>query len=186
MKVLIIYGSTEGQTKKIAGFLKEEAEKSGLEVTLTDSTDNPPAPAGYDLVLIGASVHMHKYQSAVLHYVKNNIAALNKTRSGFFSVSMAAASGDAESRKELEGVTNAFLKETGWIPAQIEQVAGALMYTQYDFFKKLVMRLIAKRHGENTDTSGDHEYTDWTKLKAFLEKMVKAGAFYKWQEHPVK
>jgi menaquinone-dependent protoporphyrinogen oxidase len=174
MKVLIMYGSTEGQTRKIASFLKEEAVKLGHVVTLADATDKPPLPEGFDLVLIGASVHMHKYQSAVVHYVKKNAAALNKTKSGFFSVSMAAASGDTESRLELEEVTAAFLKETGWTPAQTEQVAGALLYTQYDFFKKLIMRLIARRKGENTDTSTDHEYTDWVKLNAFLEKMLRA------------
>ena len=175
MKVLIIYGSTEGQTRKIANFLKDETEKLGHQVNLTDSTDNPAiSPSGYDVVLVGASVHMHKYQSAVVHYIKTHIEALNKMVSGFFSVSMSAASDDAESKKELGDITATFLKETGWRPAQIEQVAGALLYTKYDFFKKLIMRMIAKRHGENTDTSGDYEYTDWSKLKVFLEKMLKA------------
>ena len=173
MKVLIIYGSTEGQTKKIANYLKEEAVNFGHKVSLADATDKPLKPAGYDLVLIGASVHMHKYQTAVIHYIKTNLGVLNKIRSGFFSVSMACASGDAESLKELDEVTNAFLKETGWCPSHIEQVAGALRYTQYDFFKKLIMRLITKRHGGNTDTSLDHEYTDWFKLKIFLEIMLK-------------
>jgi menaquinone-dependent protoporphyrinogen oxidase len=174
MKILIIYGSTEGQTRKIAGYLKEEAGKLGHEVVAADATDNPPPPAGYDLVLVGASVHMHKYQSAVIHYIKTNIKTLNKIRSGFFSVSMAAASADAESLKELDEVTNAFLKETGWVPSHIEQVAGALRYTQYDFFKKLIMRLISKKHKGATDTSSDHEYTDWYKVKVFLETMVKS------------
>jgi menaquinone-dependent protoporphyrinogen oxidase len=174
MKVLIVYGSTEGQTRKIARFLKEETEKLGHIVSLSDSTDNPtPSADGYDLVLIGASVHMHKYQAAVVHFIKNNVEALNKKPSGFFSVSMAAASGDAESRKELDETTTAFLHETGWHPIHIELAAGALLYTQYDFFKKLIMRLIAKRHGETTDASTDHEYTDWSKLKLFLEKMLK-------------
>ena len=131
---------------KLPAYLKDETENLGHQVFLVDATDIPPLPVGYDLVLIGASVHMHKYQSAVVDYVKTNAAALNKIRSGFFSVSMAAASGDAESKKEMEEVTSAFLKETGWNPTQIEQVAGALRYTQYDFFKKLVMRLISKRH----------------------------------------
>jgi len=174
MKVLIIYGSTEGQTRKIASFLKEEAEKRGHQVTLSDATDNPPAlTAGYDLVLIGASVHAHKYQTAVSHYIKSNAGVLNKTRSGFFSVSLAAAGDDTEDWKELNEITNALLEETGWKPAHIEQVAGALRYTQYDFFKKFIMRLIAKRHGRPADTSGDYEYTDWAKLKVFLEKMLK-------------
>ena len=92
---------------------------------------------------------------------------------GFISVSMAAASGDAESLKELDGVTKAFLKETGWNPATIEQVAGALLFSKYDFFKKLIMRMIQKRKGGNIDTSEDYEYTDWARLRIFLEGMLK-------------
>jgi|SRR5450631_163707 len=173
MKVLIVYGTTEGQTRKIANFLKKEAEESGHTVSVADANDDPPRPGGYDVVLIGASVHMHKYQNAILHYIKENIEVLNKTITGFFSVCMATASGDAESLKERDEVTKALLKETGWKPAHIEQVAGALLYTQYDFFKKLIIRMIAKRQGGSTDTATDHEYTDWAKLKLFLAIMLK-------------
>jgi menaquinone-dependent protoporphyrinogen oxidase len=173
MKILIVYGTTEGQTRKIARFLKDEAEKSGHQVTLSDSTQEPPSPAGYDIVLIGASVHAHKYQSSVVHYVKEFADILNKIKCGFFSVSMAAASDNAESQAELNEVTLNFMKETGWEKADVEQVAGALLYTKYDFFKKLIMRMIVKRRGGNTDTSGDYEYTDWTKMKSFLERVLK-------------
>ena len=173
MKILIIYGSTEGQTRKIANFLKKEAESIGHEVNLADANEKPPKPSGYAIVLIGASVHMHKYQSAVMHYVKANIEALNKIPSVFLSVSMATASGDAESLKERDEVTAVFLKDTGWKPTYVEQIAGALLYTQYDFFKKLIMRMIAKRHGEGTDTKTDHEYTDWAKLRSSLNKILE-------------
>jgi len=173
MKILIIYGTTEGQTRKISHFLKDEAENEGHTVTLADSSDNPPAPQGYDVVLIGASLHGHKYQVTVSHYIKENAEALNHVKSGFFSVSLTAADNDAESWKELQEITANFLTETGWKPLIVEQVAGALLYTKYDFFKKLIMRMIAKRTGRKTDTSTDYEYTDWTKVKAFLERMLK-------------
>ncbi len=59
MKVLIVYGTTEGQTRKIASFLKDETEKLGHQVTLTDSTNNPPLPVGYDVVLINRCFITH-------------------------------------------------------------------------------------------------------------------------------
>lgn len=172
MKVLIVYGTTEGQTRKIATFLKEETEKLGHQITLSDSTNNPPAPEGYDVVLIGASLHMHKYQSSVTHYIKKNVEVLNRKKCGFFSVSLTAAGDDAESWKELGEITTAFINETGWNPLHLEQMAGALLYTKYDFFKKFIMRMIAKNSGGNTDTSDDYEYTNWIKVKAFLQKML--------------
>jgi|SRR6185312_8521379 len=174
MKILIVYGTTEGQTRKIASFLKEEAEKLEHQVNLADSTGTLPLPTGYDVVLIGASLHAHKYQSSVFHYIKNNAEALNKVKSGFFSVSLTAAGEDTESWKELETITSSFLKDTGWNVKHIEQVAGALLYTKYDFLKKLIMRMISKRSGGQTDTSGDYEYTNWDKVKGFLEKVLKA------------
>jgi len=174
MNVLIVYGTTEGQTRKIARFMKDEAEKLGHKVTLSDSTDTPPSPEGFDLVLIGASVHMGKYQSSVIHYIKEHVETLNKLDSAFFSVNLASVSKDDESIKELEQITAKFLRETGWKPIDIKQIAGALLYSQYDFFKKIMMRMIAKHEGRSTDTSGDYEYTDWTEVRVFLHRLLKA------------
>jgi menaquinone-dependent protoporphyrinogen oxidase len=175
MKVLIVYGTTEGQTRKIANFLKDDAEKAGHQVAIFDSTANPPSPAGYDVVLIGCSVHVAKYHNAIITYAKDNAGALNKMTSGFFSVSLAAAGHDEESLKEMHTIADNFLKYTGWKPVDIEHIAGALLYTKYDFFKRFIMRMIAKRKGDDTNTSEDYEYTDWSKVKAFLNRMLKGG-----------
>lgn len=43
----------------------------------------------------------------------------------------------------------------------IELIAGALAYSKYSRPIKCVMQKIAKKTGEDTDTSRDHEYTDW-------------------------
>ena len=174
MNILIVYGTTEGQTRKIAQFLKTEAEKLGHRVDMADATNHPTLPNGYDVVLIGASLHMHKYQSAVFHYIKQNTEALNKINSGFFSVCLSVMADD-KTVEELHEVTNTFLNDTGWEPVDVEQVAGALLYTKYDFFKKLIMRMIAKKEGRDTNTSEDYEYTDWEKVKAFLNRMLKVG-----------
>ena len=51
-------------------------------------------------------------------------------------------------------------------------LAGALNYTQYDYFKRLLMHLIAKQRGRSTDTAHDHEYTDWDDLTRFVEEFL--------------
>lgn len=175
MKVLIVYGTTEGQTRKVANFLGDEAEKLGHTVVVSDATSHPPEPHQYDVVLVGASMHMHKYQSSVYHYIKKNAGALNKTKSAFFSVSLSALSEghDKESWDELHQITNTLMTDTDWNPREIEYVAGALLYTKYDFFKRFIMRAIAKRGGGDVDTTHDHEYTHWKKVKAFLDNMLK-------------
>lgn len=169
MKALIVYGTNEGQTRKVASFIKKEAENLGHKITLADATDNPPPPKGFDLVMIGASVHVGKYQSSVIHYVKEHIEELNKTIGVFFSVSMSAWGDDKESKKELEEAISNFVHDTGWKPHKIERIAGALRYTKYDFFKKWMIKSIAKKKGQDTDTSKDHEYTDWDAVKDFAD-----------------
>mgnify|MGYP006290585723 CR=1 FL=1 len=171
MKLLIVYGSTEGQTKKICEFLKVEAEKRGHQVAIEDSTEKPESPKAYNAVIIGASVHMGKYQSSIKHYVQSHLAALGRIPTVFLSVSLTAVSDDAESWDELEAVTDQFLDQTQWHPDYIEQVAGALRYTEYNWLKRFLMRMIAKNSGQDTDTTTDHEYTDWDQVRGIIDKL---------------
>jgi menaquinone-dependent protoporphyrinogen oxidase len=54
----------------------------------------------------------------------------------------------------------------------VEHVAGAFRYTEYDFFKRWAMKLIAREHGQPTDTSKDYELTDWSRLDAFCQRFI--------------
>ena len=182
MKYLIVYATTEGQTRKIAHFIEKCIKELGHTATIADASDNPPPPNEYDAVLIGASIHMHKYQTPVVHYVKRNVAVLNKLPSAFFSVCLAVASDLEEEHKEAEKITAEFLEQAGWKPLMATQIAGALKYLEYDFFKRLVMKMIAKKEGRPTDTSQDYEYTNWDEVKKFVNTFViKAGEKYKLQ-----
>ena len=167
MNILILYGTTEGQTRKIARFMEEVLVEKGHQVSLADASENPPAPGVFDAIMVGASIHVGGYQSAVAHYIKKNLAALNALPGAFFSVCLAVASDHEEEHREVEKIARNFLAQTGWNPKSVTQIAGALKYTQYDFFKRLVMKSISKKEGRTTDTSQDHEYTDWNQVKAF-------------------
>ncbi len=167
MNILILYGTTEGQTRKIARFMGDHLQSLGHRVTLADASDNPPDPGGFDRVIIGASIHIHKYQSAVQHYVTNYAPKLNSMPSAFFSVCLAVASDDEQEHLEAQKIMNDFLGQSGWKPLIREQFAGALLYTKYDFFKRMIMKMISKREGRTTDTSQDYEYTDWDAVRKF-------------------
>lgn len=96
MKLLIVYGTTEGHTRKIARFMEDVLQDAGHNVTIADASDDPPAPQDYDGILIGGSLHMQKYQSAVAHYITHHVAVLKKMSGAFFSVCLAVASYDDE------------------------------------------------------------------------------------------
>jgi hypothetical protein len=58
----------------------------------------------------------------------------------------------------------------------VKEVAGALKYTRYGWLKRRVMRYIAGKAGGSTDTSRDHEYTDWEDLRVFAESLATEPA----------
>jgi menaquinone-dependent protoporphyrinogen oxidase len=65
-------------------------------------------------VLIGGSIHIHKYQAAVAHYITQNVAVLNKMPGAFFSVCLAVASDLLDEHREAEKIaTDFFSKQDG-------------------------------------------------------------------------
>ena len=68
---------------------------------------------------------------------------------------------------DLEAVVQRFLKTTGWKPTVIKHVAGALLYTRYNVFKRWLMKRIVAQQGGETDTSKGYDYTDWADLRRF-------------------
>lgn len=171
-KLLIIYATTEGQTAKIVLHLEKRAISSGVEVTAYNVIEYPPSPKAYDMVILAGSVHMMKYQDALIHYATKHAGELNAMPNAFVSVSMAAAHFDEETHQETDKWVAGFEQHTGWKPQQVEHVAGALKYVEYNWLKRMVMREIARRTGESTDTTQDHEYTDWNQLDRFMDGFV--------------
>ena len=52
-------------------------------------------------------------------------------------------------------------------------IAGALMYSKYALPIKWIMQRIAKKSGEDTDTSKDYEYTDWSQVQRYAANLVE-------------
>jgi menaquinone-dependent protoporphyrinogen oxidase len=172
MNILIIYGTTEGQTRKIARFMGDVIRETGHTATVCDACDDPPPPDAFDAVIAGGSIHIGKYQSALTHFITEHIARLNQKPCAFFSVCLAIASDDVEEHHAAQKIMDDYLEQTGWKTLMRTQVAGALLYTQYDFFKRLIMKQISKKEGRTTDTSQDYEYTDWDAVRKFVMDFV--------------
>lgn len=170
--ILILYGTTEGQTQKIASVIGDTIRDRGHSVELVGSTAfNGPLPAvSFDGVIVGASVHTGHHQEAVVRFVKDNRTTLMTLPTAFFSVSLAVLD-EAQSEEATDYATR-FLDETGWAPDLVETVAGALRYTKYGFIKRFIMKQISKRHGRPTDTSRDFEFTDWHQVERFVNRFL--------------
>lgn len=175
MRILIVYGTVEGQTRKIARFIEDHLQAQGHAVTCCSAIDEPPAPDDFDLVILGAPIHAGHYPNALRHYAAKHAGALNARTSAFFTVCLHVVSGTAEAKQEVMDIAETFVASCDWQPKRIEVIAGALKYLEYDFFKRFMMKQIVKREGGSTDTSQDHEYTDWEQVKRFSDEMVLAA-----------
>ena len=170
LRVLIPYGTTEGLTAKISEYVADVIRGHGHEATVVDIKGSmAPKPDGYDAVIVGASIHMGKHEDYVLDFVRENRDALERLPSAFFSVSMAAH----DNIEEAEGYIEEFARKTGWRPARVGLFGGALLYTNYGFIKRHLMKKIARDKGNpDTDTSRDYVYTEWDGVKRFVEEFL--------------
>jgi menaquinone-dependent protoporphyrinogen oxidase len=170
-KVLVIYGTTEGHTRKIATFIADHVRAQGAVVDVVDSAT--PAAAAvqpiYGAAVIAGSLHEHLHQRSLVHFVKENVAWLNALPTAVVSVGLSAALPDADSQAQARNNLQYFLDETGLKPALAKTVGGALLYTKYDWFKRTMMRMIARQMGKDVDDTRDHEYTDWDDLRRFVD-----------------
>jgi menaquinone-dependent protoporphyrinogen oxidase len=171
-KILIGYGTTEGQTARIAEYIADVIRGQGHEVQVLELKRSKDVPLdGTDAVVIGGSIHMGKHEESVGDFARKNRGALERLPSAFFSVSL-AAHGDMENARAY--VEN-FEQQTGWRPTQVGYFGGALLYRQYGLIKRLMMKKIVRDKPGNLslDTSRDHEYTDWDDVRRFAEDFLR-------------
>ena len=165
--VVIAYGTTDGQTARIAACIAELVASQGHVVRCLDIKDMSADPlAGTDAVVIGASIHVGRHEDYVTDFVRAHRGELEAVPSAFFSVSL-AAHGDPSN---AEGYVETFLQDVGWRPTEVAMFAGALLYTRYGFVKRQLMKRIAKDKGLDTDTSRDFDYTDWESVRRFASR----------------
>ena len=168
--IYVPYGSVEGQTAQIAEYIAELIRAQGHQAEPADLKHaGENLPAGYDAVIVAASVHMGKHEGFVTDFVKKNRGELDRLPSALVSVSL-AAHGDGQS---AEGYVEKFEEETGWRPAHVGLFAGALLYTHYNFLKRQLMKRITKDKGSpDLDTSRDYVYTEWDGVQRFTEDFL--------------
>lgn len=173
MHVIVIYGTVESHTRKIARNVSATIQSLGHQVTVFDAGDLGDADLDLaDAVIVCAPVHMGQFPSAIAHWLTTHDTALADLPGAFISVSLASASPFPEEHAEIQKITQTFFDQTGWHPAMVHQAAGALRYPRYDFLKRLLMKHIAYREGGPTDVTKDHEFTNWNALAAFVTGFV--------------
>ncbi len=168
-RILVVYGTGEGQTARVAARIGDVLADRAHDVTVTDIEDAGSAadPEEFDAVLVGSSIHVGAHHEAIREYVETNLSGASARPSAFFQLSLSSAVDDAERRAEAARYVDDLLEAADWHPDRIGLFGGALRYSKYGFLKRLLMKRIAKNATGDIDTSRDHEYTDWDEVEAF-------------------
>ncbi|RUT31426.1 protoporphyrinogen oxidase [Arsenicitalea aurantiaca] len=171
MRILIVYGTSEGQTEKVARYLADRFSHGGHEVTLIDARSLPADldMEGQDLTIVAARVHAGSYPRAIESFVRSERNRLQDMPSAFISVSMAAAGHRPGDLERAEDYVERFIAKTGWTPTFVHHAAGARLYAHHGPLTRWILGMI---DGNRYDTARDHEFTDWAKLRAFANDVL--------------
>ena len=166
---LVVYGTGEGQTARVATRIAALIEDQGHELTTVDveSMGDEIAVGAFDAVLVGSSIHVSSHHSGIRAFVTTQQAALRDRPTGFFQLSLSSAVDDEKRQAAAAKYVDDLLEETGWQPDRIGLFGGALRYSKYGFLKRLLMKRIARGATGDVDTARDYEYTDWDEVEAF-------------------
>jgi menaquinone-dependent protoporphyrinogen oxidase len=167
--VLVVYATTNGHTARVAARLGATLDGAGVTARVHDvrAIGREVSPRGYDGVSVAASVHQGRHQREIAGWVRAHHTPLALRPSALVSVSLSAADGAAEARGATRRYVDEFTEETRWSPNATACAAGALRFGDHDLPTRILMRLVARRHGQTGDLCENDEYTDWAAVDGF-------------------
>ena len=181
-RVGVFFATREGHTHRIAERIADDLRTLGFDVDLLPVRHPLPfSLSNYSAAVLAASVHGGSHEKEMVQFVKNHRLELDRIPTAFLSVTLSEAGAELRGKTpaehaqfvlDVERMLGKFFKETQWHPMWAKPVAGALLYTQYNFLVRLIMRKIAKKAGAATDTSRDYDYTDWVGLDKFVDDLA--------------
>ena len=166
-KILILYASTDGHTRKICNRLQQVIEQQGHQVTLV-SIDNESQVdlQAFDKIVIGASIRYGKHNPKITDFINRNKQLLDSKPNAFFSVNIVARKQE-KNQPDTNPYLRKFLKKIAWRPKELAVFAGKLEYPKYSFFDRTMIRLIMFITKGPTDPTAVIEFTDWQQVESF-------------------
>jgi menaquinone-dependent protoporphyrinogen oxidase len=170
-KVLVVYGSKEGQTKNIAQFIARELESRKHKVDLLNTNKVPQELSiqSYDGVIAGAPLHLSNYPRHFRKFVSKYSGVLSLVQTSFFTVCLGVLENSKKTDADLKHIAEKLFIHSRWLPTKHETFAGAIRFSQYNWLTRLIMKRKAEKAGAKVDVHKDIEYTDWNKVRAFTE-----------------
>ncbi len=170
-KTLLVHASQDGQTAKIMQFI-ERGIKDSKPCELKDLYKDDIDLSDYEQIVIGAAVRYGHLDKRLYRFIEENAKTLGNMPNAFFCVNLTARK-EGKDTPETSVYMKTFLKRSAWQPQKLAVFAGALKYPQYKLFDRLMIQLIMKITGGETDPTKEVEYTNWDKVTEFSKELIK-------------
>jgi menaquinone-dependent protoporphyrinogen oxidase len=171
--VLIIHASFDGQTTRIAQRIGVVIAAAGHRVTVRSADEAGAEVDRCDAAIVGGAIRYGRFPVALERFARLHGTPLALRPNAFFCVCLAVRD-PAKGVQNAAGYIGKFVDGTGWRPRRTASFAGALPYTRYKLLMRLMMRLISRASGGDTDTSRDYEYTDWMAVERFASDFAES------------
>jgi menaquinone-dependent protoporphyrinogen oxidase len=179
MRTAVFYATREGQSERVAQRVAADLRAHTIEADVIDVNDIQGRVSWdvYDAAFVVASVHAGRHEKEMIEFVKRSKDELERLQAPFLSLTLSQAGAElvtntAVQREEAHAdalrMVADFANETGWRFERSLTVAGALMYSKYNFLVKWIMKRIAHKAGFDGATSRDYEFTNWPAVDQFV------------------
>ena len=169
--ILILYGTSEGHTEKVATIIANTLTDLRCDVDVIQAGTVDPAVAKYDGVIIAASIHGSRFQPALVDCVRKHAAEIAARPNALVEVCLSILNkSDPTVLAKLDAIVDDLATETRWRPDIIKRVAGAMPYTKFSLLIRWIVKSIIGEATGATDTSRDYVYTDWDDVRAFARE----------------
>ena len=174
MAILIVFGTVEGHTEKIARFIKRLVQNSGKDAHLLDTSSQLETVkwSDFDTVILAASVHERKHPKEFEVFLTTCQKELSKRRVLMISVSLKAAF--PEGLEEAQDYLEELEMRTALEPDSELLVAGAIKPEGYDYYETQILRHVVLAGRDHDPSAHEHEFTDWDALKARVLDFIES------------
>jgi menaquinone-dependent protoporphyrinogen oxidase len=176
--ILVVYGTIEGQARKIALFVADRLARRCDVVRIVDAAHTPTELdfRDFDAAILVATTRPERLQSGAAAFARAHAGELARMPTALVSVSLQAYGGDAEDEEDARQYVEELCAETGWRPRRVHYAAGALHFARYDPLQRLTEMSAAKEIGLDARAGEDLELTDWRALASFVDDFARTEA----------
>ena len=170
-RILLLYSTTDGHTRRICEGLRRALESDGHTVSLVNVETDPPADLSpFDKIVIGARIRYGRHSARVADFIMGHKRELEEKPSAFFSVNIVARKPN-KNRPDTNPYLGKFLRQVRWQPAETAVFAGRLDYPSYRYWDRQIIRFIMWLTKGPTDPRTVVEFTDWQQVRSFAARV---------------